>query len=52
MDIDRYTRLCFSFNEEYFSNYDAKSQPLIWYDVNSQPLIWFRHWYVRRLYWI
>lgn len=52
MDIDRYNRLCSSFNEEYLSNYDASSQPLIWYDVNSQPLIWFRHWYVRRLYWI
>lgn len=42
MDINKYIRLCYSFNEEYFSNYDA----------NSQPLIWFRNWYVRRLYWI
>ena len=42
MDIDRYIRLCSSFKEEYLSNYD----------VNSQPLIWFRHWYVRKLDWI
>lgn len=42
MDIDKYIRLCSLFNEEYLNNYDA----------NSQPLIWFRHWYVRRLYWI
>lgn len=42
MDIDKYIRLCSSFSEEYFNNYDA----------NSQPLIGVRHWYVRRLYWI
>lgn len=42
MDINRYIRLCASFNEEYLSNYDA----------DSRPLIGVRHWYVRGLYWI
>ena len=42
MDINRYIRLCYSFNEEYLNNYDA----------NSRPLIGVRHWYIRRLYWI
>ena len=42
MDINRYIRLCSSFNEEYLSNYDA----------DSRPLIGVRHWYIRRLYWI
>ena len=40
MDIDRYIRLCSSFNEEYLSNYNANSRPLI---------IGLRHWYIRRL---
>lgn len=42
MDINKYIRLCSSFNEECLSNYDA----------DSQPLFGFRHWYIRRLYWI
>lgn len=42
MDINKYILLCASLNEEYISNYDA----------DSRPLIGVRHWYIRRLYWI